>query len=545
MSDRPPGVPPAELPPTARLPAGIGDEVATIQSDPLRWLYGGRILTEDAILTTRGAGKGLALYDELMRDPQVATVISKRVDALVGREWEVKSGLPDDPESEAAAQLVRDVLGAMRLSQAAGKLSGALLKGVAIGEVMWTLRDGRIVPRRIKGRDPRRFAFRAPEAGGEPELRLLTRESVIDGVAVPPRKFVVHRFGDEYENPWGLGLGHRLFWPVFFKRQGISFWLQGLDKYSQPTALGKYPPGANDDVKNTLLAALTAISREAGVIVPDGMAVELLEAKRAGTFDAYESLARYMDEDIAKAVLGETLSTQVGASGSRALGEVHNEVRLEIVKADADRLSETLNDGLVQWIVDLNLPGYAGSGLPYPAVWWDVSEPEDLAARAKRDVDVKSLGYRPTQDYVTATYGEGWEAEAPTQPPPIAVPGSSAPRAALPAGGLPPALAAAFAEMGRDAAQAPRMRDAADDLTLQAGPATAAPIGAWLAEARALIARAGTMQDIAAGLIGLYPGMRTAELAETLGQAMAVADLTGRLELDAAPEGEPTGMENG
>lgn len=526
MSDRPPAA--------EGIPAGLRDEVATIQSDPLRWLYGGRILTEDAILLSRGAGRGLALYDELLRDAQVATVISKRIDALVGREWDVTSGRPDDAQADAAAVLVREVLDAMRLSQAAGKLSGALLKGVAIGEVIWTLRDGRLAPGQVKGRDPRRFVFRAPEEGGEAELRLLTRQAAVDGIAVPERKFIVHRFGDHYENPWGMGLGHRLFWPVFFKRQGISFWMQGLDKFSQPTAIGKYPPGATQEVKDTLLAALQAISREAGVIIPDGMAVELLEAKRTGTFDAYESLARYMDEDIAKAVLGETLSTQVGASGSRALGQVHNEVRLEIVKADADRLSETLNAGLVRWIVDLNLPLYAASDLPYPAVWWDVSVPEDLAARAKRDVDVKSLGYRPTPDYIAETYGDGWEAEAPPPPPPPP-----------PAPGLPPALAAAFAELGRDAGRSPRLRDAADDLTLQAGPATAAPIAAWLAEMQALVARASTMDEIAAGLIGLYPGMGTAELAETLGQAMAVADLTGRLELDQDPDREPTGTENG
>jgi phage gp29-like protein len=513
-------------PRTDRAPEELRHEVATIQSDPLRYLYGGRVLTEDAILRTRGAGKGLGLYDELLRDPQVATVMGKRIDALIGREWVVQSGAEGDARADDAAELVRGAVNGLAFSRAVGKFSQALLKGVAVIEVMWTARDAALVPALLQGRDPRRFAFRAV-AGGSPvdgtavELRLLTRDQAVDGIAVPARKFIVHRFGEQYENPWGLGLGHRLFWPVYFKRQGISFWMQGLDKFSQPTAVGKYPNGAGQPEKDTLLAALAAVSREAGVIIPEGMAVELLEAKRSGTFDAYESLARYMDEDIAKAVLGETLSTQVGNSGSRALGEVHNEVRLEIVKADADRLAETINSTLVRWIVDLNLPDYAATGLPYPALWWDVSEPEDLAARAKRDVDVASLGYRPTQDYIDDTYGAGWQphaAPAPTAPPAFA-----------------DALAALFAEAGRPGQRTTSLpldpTDAADDLTAQLGPATAPHVAAWMEPLGQLVRNAGSMEEIARGLVALYPRMQTADLAELLGQALAVADLTGRLDL--------------
>jgi SPP1 gp7 family putative phage head morphogenesis protein len=90
----------------------------------------------------------LALYDELLRDPQVATVLGKRTDALVGREWAVQSGAEGDAIADDAADLVRAAINGMAFSQAAGKLSAALLKGVAIAEAMWTVRDGAIVPPR-------------------------------------------------------------------------------------------------------------------------------------------------------------------------------------------------------------------------------------------------------------------------------------------------------------------------------------------------------------------------------------------------------------
>ena len=523
-------------PPSAP-PAG---EVASIRTDPNRWHYGERIENDDPILRSRGGARGLALYDEVERDPQVGCELGKRRMALLGREWGVDAGA-EDPRAAAAAELVTRALKGCRLNQAVEKLLDALLKGLAVCEVMWTRRAGEILPAELRARDPMRFRPRLPPEGGPPgpdgvppafELRLLSRESPTEGGPLPDRKFVVHRFGAKYEHPWGLGLGARLFWPVYFKRQGIGFWLSALEKFGQPTGVGKYPPGSTQDQIDKLLDALQAIASEAGVAIPEGMAIELLEAKRSGSFESYEGLARYMDEDISKVILGQTLTTSAGASGSRALGQVHNEVRLELTKGDADLLSDTLNAGLVRWIVDFNMPGYAASGLPYPMVWWDVSEPEDLAARADRDTKVKQLGFRPTDDYIRETYGEGWESDAPPPPPPPNTPPGDP-------------LAALFAERGRVArparlrhdarrrAAAPPAdtgRDAADDLADQLDTVAADAQDAMIEAVRAAIfdEDVTTLEQARARLVRLMPGLPTAQLAELLGQAFAVAALAGR-----------------
>lgn len=389
----------------ARAPAELKNEIATIANDPNRWLFGDRISPEDSTLESRGRGKGLALYDDLARDGQVGAVLAKRRAALIARPWEVEPA-DDTAAARRAAELVTAQLKALGIEGLIEELLGALLKGVGIVEVLWDATADGIAPVAAKGRDPRRFAFAAAtDAAGRAahQLRLLTRARPLDGEPVPERKFVVHRFGRRYDNPWGLGLGHQLFWPVFFKRKGVGFWLGALEKFGQPTALGRYPPGTPEKEQDKLLAALQAIASDAGVTVPEGMTVELLEAKRGGTFDSYRDLAQYMDAEISKIVLGETLTTAVGESGSRALGDVHNEVRLELTRADADQLSRTLNGTLVRWIVELNLPS-----APPPRLWWDVSEPEDLAALAARDEALVRIGYRPTLDRITDVYGEGY-----------------------------------------------------------------------------------------------------------------------------------------
>lgn len=482
-------------------------EVATILSDPTRWIYGNRLLPTDEVLLRRGGANGLEVYEDLERDPQVGAVLQKRRLALVGREWEVRPG-DDGAAAAAVADLVREMLEALPFNRVVEDALAALLVGVAVLEVMWVQRGDRLVPASLRSRSPRRFGFSLGDDGA-PALRLLTRTNMLDGEPVPERKFVVHSFGGRYGDPWGLGLGNRLFWPVYFKRQGIGFWMSALEKFGQPTSVGKYPNGASDAQQLTLLKALGAIASDAGVIVPEGMTIELLEAKRAGSFDSYETLARYMDDDISKAVLGETLSTNAGDQGSRALGQVHNQVRLEITKGDADSLSDTLNDTLVRWIVELNAPGYAG---PMPRLWWAVDEAEDLNARAERDVKVSSLGFRATLDYVRETYGEGWE-EKPVAPPPPAL-------ARL--NGTPPA--AAFA-------QADDPRDLADVLAEQMDRLSAPLMEASARRVRMLLRKAGSLEEFRDGLASIFPELATEEFAALMGDALVLANLAGRSDL--------------
>jgi phage gp29-like protein len=192
-------------------------------------------------------------------------------------------------------------------------------------------------------------------------------------------------------------------------------------------------------------------------------------------------------------------------------------VRLELTKGDADLLSDTLNDGLVRWIVDLNLPGYAATGLPYPGVWWDVSEPEDLAARADRDTKLHGMGFDPTDDYVRDTYGEGWVRRQPARPP--VPPGAAGDLAAL------------FAEAGR--ASRARLAGAVPEVALaeQAGAEARQHTDRWLDRIAEVVARAKTLEEIAAELLRLYPQLETEGLAEAMAQALAVAQLTGRAEI--------------
>jgi phage gp29-like protein len=96
----------------------------------------------------------------------------------------------------------------------------------------------------------------------------------------------------------------------------------------------------------------------------------------------FEPLARFCNQEISKAILGNTLSTEVSSSGgNRALGEVHERTEEDIATDDAAALAETIRRDLVAPIVQFNMP----EGTPIPRIAFISEEQVDLLKVAQRD----------------------------------------------------------------------------------------------------------------------------------------------------------------
>ena len=335
------------------LPAQARTLIASVANDITIPFFTGVLQHADDTLIQQGGGKGLAIYDEIKRDTHASSMLQKRVSATTSRDWEVEPG-GDRPVDKAAADLVDACLDALPFDLICADLLDATLKGFAISEVVWDRVGTEIRPVEIRAHDQRRFVF-----GRDWRPRLLTWANMREGEELPDRKFIVHRVGVRGNNPYGLGLGNKLFWAVLFKREGITFWLHFLEKFAGPTVVGKTPYGTLTEEQNRLLRTLESIRTSSAVTVPIGTEVEFLEASRGGTV-SYEGFIAYWDRQISICTTGETLTTQVGESGgNRALGEVHQEQLSVLADSDGDGLADTLRSSLARWIVEYNLPGAA------------------------------------------------------------------------------------------------------------------------------------------------------------------------------------------
>lgn len=480
-------LPPAELAEIATTADGRDITRGFVDQNPI-------LESQDTVLRERGGGN-LKIYEEIRRDDQVKAVFEQRRMAVISKEWEVTPG-DDTPRAKEAADFLEEQLDRISFDRVTEKMLWGTFYGYAVGECLWAVEDNRIVLDAIKVRRSRRFGF-APDFS----LRLKTSKQPF-GETLPERKFWHFSCGaDNDDDPYGLGLAHWLYWPVFFKRNGIKFWLFFLEKFGQPTAKGTYPVNAQREERNRLLQALQAISTDTGITVPEGMQIELLEAARSGTGD-YTHLYDRMDAAIAKVIIGHTGSSD--ATPGRLGGEDNAmDVRDDIVKADADLVCESFNQTVVKWLIEWNF----GVDVAAPEVWRVVTEPDDLNKLAERDKLLGEIGYRPTLKRIKDVYGPEYE--------PAPVPSSP--------------FQANFAEGDN--------QEPSDLLADNLETATQEILDKMMVPVRRLVMSAGSLEDIRDGLNELYPDMNEREFATVLREALAAAILSGRVETEEEQDG--------
>lgn len=375
------------------------DQIVSVQTDPRKQLYLGDILLNpDEVLKFEGRREGIELYMKAEREAHLAAVLYARYLTVTSREWDI---LPasEEPQDVEIAAFVKEVLLATNFDEGRQHLLKAIHRGFSVCELQWQVReDGAIVLSQWLARPPYRFVFDDKE-----QLRVLTKAQPTRGEAVPQHKFQVFTWGDEYGTPYGDGLGSKTYFPVWFKRELLKFWMIFSDKYGMPTTLAQYPAGTRQEVIDKVQEVVAAIHSETALLLPTDVVVSMLEASRSDASGVYESSSTYMDRLITKLVQGQTLTTEQGSPGSLALGQVHQDVRTEITKADSDALAEALNGpgGIIRLLVDFNYPTVTA----YPSYWVNFEQQEDLNARSERDERLVKSGVRIPERYFYEAYG--------------------------------------------------------------------------------------------------------------------------------------------
>lgn len=387
---------------TAILPAELSQEIATTGSGRDITRTWTTMLQQPKDRRILGAVDWGA-YDEIRKDDQVKSCMQQRILAVISAEWDVVAGDDEDPRSVAAADALKTNLAAIGIDAVTEKMAWLTFYGYQVAEIIWGEPDDGLIPiAQIKVRHARRFRY-----DKDGLLRLVTRAAPL-GELLPDRKFWVAVAGATNDDePYGEGLADWLYWPTFFKRNGIRFWNIFLDKFGTPTAKATYRRGTPAADIAKIVQALRAMATDSGIVVPEGTAIELLQAARSGTGD-FEKLCRYMDEAIAKIILSQTMTTQDGASLSQA--QVHAGVKLEVVKADGDLICESFNAGPARWWSNLNY----GPEVAAPRLVRLVEEEADLKMMAETDTVLESQGWVRTEESFTDTYGNGYERKPPS-----------------------------------------------------------------------------------------------------------------------------------
>lgn len=312
------------------------------------------------------------------RDGQYGPQIAIRRTAVSALELAVFRPAGANARATKAAQ---ELVDSKALKPFISEALDALGKGFAISEIVWTEKHGKWVPTCIK-HDQREFLWH-----DESETWRLRAGSLV-GVELGKNKWVVHEPKLRAGIPIRRGLARGAMYLHMLKSMSLAGWAMLMQVFGVPLAVAKLPETELKPGEVAVLrAALAGLGQGVNAIIPSGTEVEVITAASQGSPERmFSALLEYVDRQMSKLVLGQTMTADNGSSHAQAT--VHNEVRHDIREGDAEDLAWTINEFLVKPYIDFNV----GPQQVYPEVYFAQPDSLDLTAWADATAKMVNLG---------------------------------------------------------------------------------------------------------------------------------------------------------
>lgn len=236
-------------------------------------------------------------------------------------------------------------------------------KGISVLEIDWDQRPGAFGIRATRQVHPRYYGY--PTIG---EDRLMLRVSEVhqnnpsaplgDAQAnfapFPEDKFILAVCKAKSGHPINGALLRCLgFWWAATNFTG-PWLLNFCQLFGQPIRWATYDPNMAPTDRLILESMMENMGSAAWALFPSGTQLELKEAMKGGTDNPQIALFDLADKICDIRILGQTLTSDVGDSGSRALGDVHQSVLCDMKTALANWAAKTIRNQLFRPALRLN-----------------------------------------------------------------------------------------------------------------------------------------------------------------------------------------------
>lgn len=449
------------------------------------------------------------------RDSAIAAALQTRKTALLGLDWRMAAPRQATAAEEQLAQAAHDYLAALpALDDLLLDLMDALGHGFAALEIRWQQSGGLNIPAAFLHRPQSWFVW------DKADTLLLKTPAQPSGEALWPWGWVVHQHKNRSGQAARNGLFRTLAWLYMFKHYAVHDFAEFLELYGMPIRIGKYGAGATEQEKKTLLRAVAEIGHNAAGIMPEGMMIELHQAASGTTAasNPFMAMAEWCEKSATRLILGQTLTSGAdGKASTNALGQVHNEVRCDLLVSDAKRLAQTVTQQIIEPFLRVNFA--IGADTRLPAFEFDTRETADLAQFADAIPKLVDVG---------VPIPESWAREK------LAIPDAAEGERLLGRGlSDNPVNRAALAAVSarrlpeKTVRQGQRLLDGALDEALRQ-PDFNAQLNPVLKQALAAVTACGSYEEADAALTALYPDLDNRAISRYMEQALFLSDLLGQ-----------------
>lgn len=336
-------------------------------------------------------GKTIEVYRDLKNDPHVWSCIQSRKSGLLSLDYIL---LPNDAPTLIIKE-IESILSDLDMQQIQRDILEAPLFGYQPLEIIWKLTESArkfYIPEKIIAKPQEWFFF-----DGDGQLRYRIKGD-LKGTPPPPMKILNVQYEASYLNPYGQALLAKCYWPITFKNGGLRFWVNFMEKYGMPILIGQYSRGTSFEESQKLADDLANMTEDSVIVTPSDIDIELKEAVRTSSVDLYKELIKHCNAEISKAILSQTLTTELDM-GSYAASMTHFKVRREVILSDIRMVEQTMNQ-LIKFIINLNF-----SADTYPKFKILINDADNMQ-KIDRDLKIAKAGnVKFSKKYWMNSYG--------------------------------------------------------------------------------------------------------------------------------------------
>ena len=348
----------------------------------------------DPVLTKHGGG--VEILDALTSDGHLTSVMQTRKLGSLKKEYKFVPGTDENGKADAASEKLCNAFAKdmenLDLYNVVGGILDAPYYGYTPIEIIWEAKEGLLHVKELRCLPHRWFG-----TDEQNRFRFISKDNEEEGEEIPSGKMVFARHFPTYDNPYGLRLLSRCFWPVTFKKGGLKWWVKFLEKFGMPFLFGTYAQGTSPEEKQTLLNTLFKMVSDAVGIGPDGSTIQTIGGDFKGKGDLHKIFKDTMDAEVSKVIMGQTLTAEIGENGSYAASKTHEGVLAAYQQADQRLVQDTINK-IAKYYSLVN-----STGAPPQFVWFEEADPKKEFA--DRDKIISETGGRFTKKYFIRQYG--------------------------------------------------------------------------------------------------------------------------------------------
>jgi hypothetical protein len=321
---------------------------------------------------TRNRTQLLDIYEDIMLDGHLESIVGKRIDAVTNLELKFFKA-DNTPDDEINALINKTCF---------EKLLRAIIKAKFYGYTLIEL-DWRATPEYINQTHDIDRRHVKPEMGIV--VKNPTDTTGVDYTQHPFALFV------QYD---GLGILAKAAQYVIYKRNNTADWAEYNEVFGKPYPQGKYK---HETSEKLLSDAFDKAGFDRYMVAPDDAEITLHTPFSASGSTDFSSFREAMNEELSILILGQNLTTKVGGGGSYAAARTHGEVEENKHISDREFTAKVLNELLVPM---LQRAGYKADGA-FSFIYGDV-----LKLTERIQVDTALAGLVPIpDDYFYTTYG--------------------------------------------------------------------------------------------------------------------------------------------